>query len=115
MSFDSIMFLLFMFLVIGVTVFKLRSEKSERGSGSLDIGADFSLSGDSSGPSLYHDSSHHVGCDGGTAHDGGFGDCGHGGFDWGGGRPLGTLVRARGTGGTDSASPRSVFSARRSG
>src|SRR5258706_5882301 len=86
MSFDSIMFLLFMFLVIGVTVFKLRSEKSERGSGSLDIGADFSLSGDSSGPSLYQDSSHHVGCDGGTAHDGGFGDCGHRGAS-GSGRP----------------------------
>jgi len=37
MSFDSIMFLLFMFLVIGVTVFKLRSEKSESGPGSLDM------------------------------------------------------------------------------
>src|SRR5260221_13236081 len=111
MSFDSIMFLLFMFLVIGVTVFKLRSEKSERGSGSLDIGADFSLSGDSSGPSLYHDSSHHVGCDGGTAHDGGFGDCGHGGFDGGGGHHLGPVADVRVTGHKKFPSPDSIFTA----
>jgi len=88
MSFDSIIFLLFVFMVIGVTVFKLRSEKPESGSAPLDIGADFSLSGHSCSPSSYHDSSHHGdhgGCDGGAAHDAGFGDCGHGGFDGGGG------------------------------
>jgi hypothetical protein len=85
MSFDSIIFLIFMLVVIGVTVFKLRSEKSEKGPGSLDIGADSSLSGESSGQSSYPDLSHHGGCDGGAAHDAGFGDCGHGGFDGGGG------------------------------
>src|SRR5258707_1477197 len=109
MSFDSIMFLLFMFLVIGVTVFKLRSEKSERGSGSLDIGADFSLSGDSSGPSLYHDSSHHVGCDGGTAHDGGFGDCGHGGVDGGVGPDFGARAREHSAGANEIALPPYMF------
>jgi len=82
MSFDSIIFLLFVFLVIGVTVSKLRSEKPESGSASLDIGADFSLSSDSFSQSSCHDASHHGGC---GAHDAGFGDCGHGGFDGGGG------------------------------
>jgi len=85
MSFDSVIFLLFMFVVIGVAVFKLRSEKSERGPGSLDIGADFDLSGESSSQSSYHDSSHHGGCDSGAANDSGFGDCGYGGLDGGGG------------------------------
>jgi hypothetical protein len=85
MSFDSIIFLLFVFMVIGVTVFKLRAEKPESGSASLDIGADFSLTGESCSQSSYSDSSHHSGCDGGSAHDAGFGDCGHGGFDGGGG------------------------------
>jgi hypothetical protein len=85
MSFDSIIFLLFVLMVIGVTVSKLRSEKPESGSASLDIGADFSLSSDSFSQSSCHDASHHGGCDGGAAHDAGFGDCGHGGFDGGGG------------------------------
>jgi hypothetical protein len=85
MSFDSIIFLLFVFMVIGVTVFKLRSEKPESGSASLDIGADFSLSGESSSHVSYQDSSHHDGCDAGAAHDAGLGDCGHGGPDGGGG------------------------------
>jgi hypothetical protein len=85
MSFDSIAFLLFVFLVIAVTISQLRSEKTERGSGSLGIGADVPLSGDSIDQCSHHDAPHHAGCDGGTVHDGGFGDCGHGGFDGGGG------------------------------
>jgi hypothetical protein len=85
MSFDSIMFLLFLFLVIGVTVFKLRSDKTESGRGSLDIRPDFPFSGDSPFQSSYHHSSDHVGCDSGTGHDAAIGDCGHGGLDGGGG------------------------------
>jgi hypothetical protein len=84
MSFTSIIFLAFMFAVIVGTLFKLRSERSETGRGSLDIGADLPLSADSSDQSC-HDSLHHDSCDGGTPHDGGFGDYGQGGFDGGGG------------------------------
>jgi len=83
MSFDSIVFLLFVVLVIGVTAFKLRSEKPERGAGSLDIVGDSSFSGDSSFQSSHHDSLHDAGCVDGSAHDGTIGDCG--GFDGGGG------------------------------
>jgi len=41
MSFDSVMFLALVLLVVGVTVTKLRSEKPEKGSGSSDIIPDF--------------------------------------------------------------------------
>ena len=81
MSFESVMFLAIVLSAVGVTVFKLRSEKPEEGPGSLDIIPDFSPAGDSPFQSFHHDSAVHSGCDGGVAHDGGTADCGHGGFD----------------------------------
>jgi len=78
MSFDSIIFLAFMFAVIAVTTYKFFSEKRPSGSAPLDVGVDLPPSDCSQA----HDSSHHSACDTGTAHDGGF-DCGHGGFDGG--------------------------------
>jgi hypothetical protein len=85
MSFDSIIFLAFMFAVIAVTTYKFFSEKRPSGSAPLDIGVDVPLSDQPVSYPQFHDSSHHGDCDAGAGHDGGFGDCGHGGFDGGGG------------------------------